>query len=348
LATKAGESKTTDEIMSESTEGAASKSTAEPTTTDDATLIVFTPTAESPTTEEIISKKTMESKTTDEIVLVSSKSTADLTATEENTAGTTMTDEIVLVSSTKTVELKTTEGSISRTTANFRTTGSVITSTTDSRATEDAVSANTEEWSKKDEPMLPMRTTNVEDEAESTEETVGKSISTTEEMITDEMITAEELTPQSNIVSTTEEMAIQKATLQYNVPGITLESLSGFKVDIPEGCFDRIDELCQSNAVKVTFCSNSVVSDLLVKQAWTHATNSLGIPLLSKNANFSTSVTHNSTCEGNQEIGWIEIYEIISTDSKEPNTTYEAAVILVTPLFSSVSLLQFHAAKDEN
>jgi hypothetical protein len=126
--------------------------------------------------------------------------------------------------------------------------------------------------------------------------------------------------------------------LQSNDPGITLESVSGLNEEIPEECFEGIGDLCQSNSLNVTFCSNSVVSDFLVKQSL--LLYSLGIPLPAKENGSATSVTHTSTCEGNQEIGWVETYEIKSTDSREPNLTYEVAVILVNPFYSAVSLLQ--------
>jgi hypothetical protein len=133
---------------------------------------------------------------------------------------------------------------------------------------------------------------------------------------------------------------IETQPVVSNVPGVTLESLSTLNEEIPEGCFEGIGDLCEPNASNVTFCSDSAVSDFLVKQELDRASDSLSKSLFIKDTSSSTSVTHTSTCEGNQEIGWIETYEISSTKSREPNTTYEAAVILVTPFFSAVSLLQ--------
>jgi hypothetical protein len=132
----------------------------------------------------------------------------------------------------------------------------------------------------------------------------------------------------------------QNPHLQSNVPGITVESLLELNEEIPEGCFEGIGDLCLSNAMNVTFCSNSVISDILVEQEFTRASESLGIPLPVKDTDSVTSVTHTSTCEGSQEIGWVETYKTTSADSREPNTTYEVTSVLRTQTFTTVSFLQ--------
>jgi hypothetical protein len=110
--------------------------------------------------------------------------------------------------------------------------------------------------------------------------------------------------------------------------------------ELPEGCFEGIGELCQSHGANVTSCANSTVSDHLVEQVLNHVTSSLEITLFIKETDFSTSVKHISACEDNQENEWIETYEITSTESREPNSTYEVAQVLRTPKFTSVSFLQ--------
>jgi hypothetical protein len=57
-------------------------------------------------------------------------------------------------------------------------------------------------------------------------------------------------------------------------------------------------------------------------------------------ADFYTSSTHNSICKGNQDIEWIETYEITSTESRDPNSTYKVTKVLRTPTFTAVSFLQ--------
>jgi hypothetical protein len=139
--------------------------------------------------------------------------------------------------------------------------------------------------------------------------------------------------------STATSTATQYPPIKSNVPGITLESISVFN-ELPEGCFEGIGDLCQSEGVNVISCSNSTVSDQLVDQVLNRFTSSLGITFIANETDFSSSVSHSSTCEDNQEIDWVETYEITSTESREPNSTYEIAQALRTPTFTSASFLQ--------
>jgi hypothetical protein len=122
--------------------------------------------------------------------------------------------------------------------------------------------------------------------------------------------------------------------------GITLESIAELKVDVPEGCFERISELCLSNALYFTSCSNPTVSDILVDKIFSSFSVELGLPVIVKDVDFSTSVTHNSIREDNQETDWAETYEIISSESRELNSTYDVAVVLLKQEFTAVSFLQ--------
>jgi hypothetical protein len=175
------------------------------------------------------------------------------------------------------------------------------------------------------------------------------------EPTTDEFVrtTADVSKTIEDLVATTSERREHKSTstmetsslssdppIQSNVPGITLKSIAELKVDIPEGCFEGISELCQSNAMNVTSCSNSTVSDLLVDKILSSVSIDLGIPVIVKEFDFSTSVTHNSICEDNQETDWVETYEIKSSESREPNSTYDVAVVLLKQEFTAISFLQ--------
>jgi hypothetical protein len=122
--------------------------------------------------------------------------------------------------------------------------------------------------------------------------------------------------------------------------GITLESIAELKVDVPEGCFKRISELCLSNALNFTSCSNLTVTDILVDKIFSSFSVDLGLPVIVKDVDFSNSVTYNSICEDNQDTDWAETYEIKSSESREPNSTYDVAVVLLKQEFTVVSCLQ--------
>jgi hypothetical protein len=133
----------------------------------------------------------------------------------------------------------------------------------------------------------------------------------------------------------------QNPPVQSNVPRIPIEFIAELKVNIPEGCFEGISDLCQSNAVNVTSCSNSTVSDLLVDQIVNSISIDLGIQhFIVKDVDFSTSVTHKSICEDNLETDWAETYEIVSSESREPSSTYDVAVVLLKQEFTAISFLQ--------
>jgi hypothetical protein len=166
-----------------------------------------------------------------------------------------------------------------------------------------------------------------------TEESASKDLDTTK--VEALQTSTGDTTTSTTVISS----AIQDPVLQSNVPGITLESISVFN-ELPEGCFEGIGDLCQSHGSNVTSCSNSTVSNHLVEQVLNHVTSFLEITFLIKESDFSTEVTHTSACEDNQENDWVETYEITSTESREPNSTYEVAQVLRTPKFTSVSFLQ--------
>jgi hypothetical protein len=156
-----------------------------------------------------------------------------------------------------------------------------------------------------------------------------------------ESTTTDEGASTTTIESTLETLSpAQNLQLQSNTPSITEKSISGLNEEIPDGCFEGISDLCQPNSTNVTSCQNSIISDLLVGQALVIASDSIGMNLPVVEADFYTSATHNSICKGNQDIEWIETYEITSTVSREPNTTYHATSIMRTQSFTSVSFLQ--------
>jgi hypothetical protein len=173
--------------------------------------------------------------------------------------------------------------------------------------------------------------------------TIDESYITIEEVITPTETSSELLAVSSDETTASKletSSVTQDLAFQSNAPGITLESVEGLNVDIPDGCFDGLGDLCRSNGVNVNSCSNSVVSDLLVDKVLTLASNNLGISPFAKDSDFSTFVTHNSTCKDNQEVDWVETYEITWTESREPNTTYQVAAVLLKQTFTAMSLLQ--------
>jgi hypothetical protein len=341
--TSAG-STTTDEVFS--TTVAESSSNAETTTTEvffSKTPAIKTTKAEPTTTEEIFSKTAAISSSNAETA--TTEDVPKISTTDEESA---MLEEVIT----------TTEDVVSTTTAQSTSIGQLpsagdvepaatfvstmpeeVVPTTTAGSTPTMQAALTApQYSVTNEliEVFPTSTSGSRTADEVFPKTTAESTATTERLSeTTDSVKSDEVVSTTADSSPTPEVA-----LQSNVPGVTLESISELILDIPVGCFESIGDLCQSNAENVTSCSNSVVSDLLVEQALNVASILLGIPLRSKNDDFSTSVTHDSTCEGNQETDWIETYEITSTDSREPNTTYEVTSVLLTQTFTAMSFLQ--------
>jgi hypothetical protein len=222
-----------------------------------------------------------------------------------------------------TIDVSTTEETVPTTSPEPKTTNEVAHTTIKEVTTsEEAVPITTQESiTTKEVAHTTIDASSLKDETGQTDEVVQTS-------------TADRTTSSTVYSSVTQHHA-----LQSNVPGITLESISVFH-DLPEGCFEGIGDLCQSSGSNVTSCSNSTVSDQLVDQVLNLVKISIKIPLFIEETDFSTSVTHSSICEENQENDWIETYEIISTKSREPNSTYDIALVLRTPTFTSASFLQ--------
>jgi hypothetical protein len=222
--------------------------------------------------------------------------------------------------------------------------------TTEAVTTADAVVA-VENPTTKDDPTTKYKveqttvdypTTSEKDEQTTTNNQTSNTIADVSTMIEDLVATtSERRDPESTFTTMETSTVSQNPPVQSNVPGITIESIAELKVNIPEGCFEGISDLCQLNAVNVTSCSNSNVSDLLVDQIVNSISIDLGIQhFIVKDVDFSTSVTHNSICEENQETDWVETYEIISSESREPNSTYDVAVVLLRQEFTAISFLQ--------
>jgi hypothetical protein len=293
-----------------------------PTTTEDHV---------STTTEEQVSTTIEEQVPTTTEDHVSTTTEEQVSATIEEQVPTTTEDQVSTTTEDQTAsavesteELNDTEETVQKTTMeskttaeftteNFTTTPLISETSKGSTATEEFISKSTVDSTTTDEVLITKT-------AKST--TIDRGASTT---------TAES-TPVTPSLA-------QNPQLQSNVPGVTLESLSEFD-ELPEGCFEGIEDLCLSHGANVTSCSNSTVSDHLVEQVLDRLLSSLEIPLPAKDTDSVTSVKHTSTCEGNQENGWIETYETTSTYSREPNTTYAVTSVLRTQTFTAVSFLQ--------
>jgi hypothetical protein len=319
--------------------------------------ITFPATVEETSTEEIISTSGI---TTSRTIGVTSTISFDLSTTSLATLEETSTDKMIstsAITTPRTVGESSTELS-SKSTASYDLNKTSPTSVEET-STEEVISSSEMTTSQTaGETYLSIASTTSFDLRTTPSATV-EEISTDKMISTSEMKTAEPSTTKEFVETTTAwsttpkyftytshdsttsiSMPTQGAIVQSNVPGVTLESITGLNKDIPEGCFKGIGDLCQSNAVNVTSCSNSTVSDHLVEQALNRASSSLGATFPTKEADSVTSVTHTSTCEGNQQIDWVETYELTSTDSREPNTTYDVTVVLLKQEFTAVSFLQ--------
>jgi hypothetical protein len=314
---------------SKKTEEAVINMSVESTSADDA---ASTTTAESTTTTEAVSTTKKGSSTTQEAVFTTKmqSSTSNVfvfTTTVESPAA----EEAVM--KTRTESTSTEEGA--PTTTNPGSTivdGNVNLVSTSVAKEQTTISMSTME-------TISMSTENVDlkmaDDVAATTTSNGIDFTLT----AGSTETNENLASPVDLSTTTETLSLHPQ-LQSNAPGITVESISGLTDEIQEGCFEGIEDLCQPNATNGTSCQNSIISDLLVVQVVSIASDSLVITLPFTEAGFYTSATHNSTCEGNQEIDWIETFEITSTVSREPNTTYQVTAILRTQTFTSMSFLQ--------
>jgi hypothetical protein len=93
-------------------------------------------------------------------------------------------------------------------------------------------------------------------EATETEEVISKASAETGKMV---IKTSAESTNEGASAATAESVSVtpsltQNPQLHSNDPGITLESVSGLNEEIPDGCFEGVGDLCQSNSLNVTFC----------------------------------------------------------------------------------------------
>jgi hypothetical protein len=208
----------------------------------------------------------------------------------------------------------------------------------------DEVASTTIDVSTIDQTTARESTTKYEGENKPTEDaetSTMEEITTTEgasDTSNDEPVQTSSADP--TMIYTATSSATLDHTMQSNLPGITLESIDRLEEEIPEGCFEGIEDLCRST--NVISCSHSAISDLLVEQVLNRVASTMEIPLYVKEPDFYTSVTHNSTCKHNQEIEWVETYMITSTESREPNTTYAVAEVLLAQTFTAISLLQLH------
>jgi hypothetical protein len=296
--------------------------TAESSTADVAFLVT--------TTLDTLPATTPESTTTE-----SSTTTEDLVSTTSE-VGDSSTDEVEQI----TTDHATTTDKGERTTTEYpATTDEVEPIITDYPITTTAEELNEEGLTTIDQTRTIDQLAQASNAVPTTDEFVRPTADVTKTIEDLVATTSEKREPKST--STTETSSLSSdPPIQSNLPGITLESISRLKVDIPEGCFEGISDLCQSNAMNVTSCSNSTVSDLLVDQIVNSVSIALGIPVIVKDADFSTSVTHNSICEDNQETDWVETYEIKSSESREPNSTYDVSVVLLRQEFTAISFLQ--------
>jgi hypothetical protein len=342
---------TTDEVDHTFTDHLTTTEGVHPVTTDRPTTAVTTtdsvekPTTDHPTTTEGVhpvttDRQTTAATTTDEV----EQTTTDHPTTTEGehpvmtNRQTTAVTETYEVDQTTTEHPTKTEGGYPVTTELQTTTAMTTTDEVEKTTTKDDPTTT----SKFEQTTVDYPTTSEKGKQTTKNNRTSNTIADVSNTIEDLVATTSERREPESILTTMETSTVlQNPPVQSNVPGITIKSIAELKVDIPEGCFERISDLCQSNAVNVTSCSNSTVSDLLVDQILNSISIDLGIQhFIVKNDDFSTSVTHNSICEDNQETDWVETYEIKSSESREPNTTFDVTSVLLTQTFTAVSFLQ--------